>query len=177
MHALNTVDIGEQLRYSSASGYQEFRSLITPLVGEGYSLFLIPHRNTFVVSANIDFPPLDVINETVPTFIETNLAIPRVSYRNPAAVETYLARYPEIESFIEAAWPALIECFDASIEIVLEVITYPADEAIHQELVGWIQSSDDVDDGLAKLEQFEDEWYLDHMAEVGHKFNFNIETR
>jgi hypothetical protein len=129
------------------------------------------------VSANIDFPPLDIANETVSSFLETNLVFPSVSYRNPAAVETYLARYPEIESFIEAAWPALIECFDASIEIVLEVIIYPADETIHQELVGWIQSSDDVDDGLAKLERFENEWYLDHMDEVGHKFNFNIETR
>lgn len=101
----------------------------------------------------------------------------RVSYRNPVAVETYLARYPEIEGFIEAAWPALVECFDDSIEIVLELLTYPADETIHKELVGWIQSTDDVDEGLAKLERFEDEWYLDHMAEVGNKFNFNIETR
>lgn len=177
MQALNTVDIGEQLHYSSASGYTEFVVPITPFVGEGYSLFLVPSRDTFVVSANIDFPPLDVINETVPTFIETNLAFPRVSYRNPAAVTPYLACYPEIEDFIEAAWPALVEYFDDSIEIVLEVLTYPGDETIHEELVGWIQSSNDVDEGLAKLERFEDEWYLDHMAEVGHNFNFNIETR
>ena len=63
-----------------------------------------------------------------------------------------------------------------SIEIVLEVLTYP-DETVHEELVGWIQSTDDVSEGLAKLGRFEDEWFLDHMAEIGHKFNFNIETK
>jgi hypothetical protein len=114
--------------------------------------------------------------ETAPTFIEASLVFPRVSYRNPAAVTAYLARYPEIEDFIQAAWPALAECFEGPIEIVLEVLTYP-DEAIHEELVGWIQSTDDIDEGLAKLDRFEDEWFLDHMAEVGSKFNFNIETR
>lgn len=176
MQALNTVDIGEKSHYSSASGYTEFRLPITQLVGEGYT-FLIPQRDMLVVSANIDFPPLNVVNETVPTFIETNLAFPGVSYRNPVAVEDYLARYPEIEGFIEAAWPALVECFDDAIEIVLEVLTYPADETIQEELVGWIQSTDEVDEGLAKLDRFEDEWYLDHMSEVGNKFNFNIETR
>jgi hypothetical protein len=40
----------------------------------------------------------------------------RVSYQNPVAVEAHLACYPEIEGFIEAAWPALVECFDDSID-------------------------------------------------------------
>lgn len=176
MWALNTVDTGEQLHYASPSGYTEFRLPITPSISEGYSLFLLLPRNP-LVSANIDFSPLDVVSETAPTFIETSSVYPPVSYRNPDAVESYLARYPEVEDFIAAAWPALVECFDDSIEIVLEVLSYSADETTQEELVGWIQSTDDVDDGLTKLERFEDEWYLDHMDEIGHKFNFNIETR
>ena len=176
MRELNTVDIGQQPHYSSASGYLEFGLPITPSVGEGYNLFFIPQRTTFIVSANIEFPPLDIVNETVPTIFGARPAFPRISYRNLVAVEVYLARYREIEDFIEAAGPALVKCFDDSIEIVLEVLTYP-DETVHEELVGWIQSTDDVSEGLAKLGRFEDEWFLDHMAEIGHKFNFNIETK
>lgn len=100
----------------------------------------------------------------------------KLAYRNPRAVKDYLALYPEIEDFIEAAWPALIKCFGGPVEIVLEVLTYP-DEIIHEELVGWIQSTDNVSEGPKKLDRFEEEWFLDHMAEVGAKFNFNIETK
>lgn len=101
---------------------------------------------------------------------------PEISYRNQMAVETYLARYPEIMSFLKAAWPNLVRCFGKPVHIVLEVMTYTEYET-YEELVGWIQSTDDVYDGLDKLERFNDEWFLDHMSEVGNKFNFNIETR
>ncbi len=175
MQALNTVNIGASPFLSSASSYAEFEVPITPAVGEGYSSFLVSERDVLVMTANIDFLSQNVV--TVPTFTETGLSSPRVSYRNPAAVEAYLARYPEILNFIEAAWPALVDCFGDSIEIKLEVLAYPADEIIQEELVGWIQSTDDIDEGLARLDRFEDEWYLDHMAEVSSKFNFNIETR
>ena len=102
--------------------------------------------------------------------------LPKISYRNPDEVKAYLACHPELESFLASAWPALIRCFGEPVDIILEVMTYP-DEEIYQELVGWIQSTDDVQEGLEKLERFEDEWFLDHLSEVDNKFNFNIETR
>jgi hypothetical protein len=43
-------------------------------------------------------------------------------------------------------------------------------------LVGWIQWSGDIDDGLDKLDQFDEEWFLDHHIEVNNKSNFNIEN-
>ena len=99
-----------------------------------------------------------------------------ISYRNSDAVNSYLACYPEIESFLEAAGPELVRCFEGPVAITLEVITYTG-KTTYEELVGWIQSSDDIDEGLRKLERFEDEWFLDHLDEVGSKFNFNIETK
>ena len=77
----------------------------------------------------------------------------RVSHRNPEAVRTYLARYPEIENFLKAAWPALVRCFGGPVDIILEVMAYP-EEATYEELVGWIQSTDSVYEGLEKLELF-----------------------
>jgi hypothetical protein len=100
----------------------------------------------------------------------------RVSYRNPEMVETYLACYPEINDFLAAAWPVLVRCFGGPVDIVLEVMTYP-DEAAYRELVGWIQSTEDIRTALDKLERFEDEWFLDHITLIGGRFNFNIETR
>jgi hypothetical protein len=101
---------------------------------------------------------------------------PKISYRNPMAVEAYLTRHPEVVDFIEMAWPYLVSFFGQEIDVALEVLTYP-EEAAHEELVGWVQWPGDVHEGLERLERFDDEWFLDHMTEVETKFNFNIETK
>ena len=35
----------------------------------------------------------------------TLVPTPKISYKNLGGVKAYLARYPEIEDFLEAAWP------------------------------------------------------------------------
>ena len=86
------------------------------------------------------------------------------------------ATQPGLDKFMESAWPALTKHFGEGVEVVLEVIDYPYANA-QNELVGWIQVVGSIQDGLEKLDQFVDEWFLDHMAEVNHRFNFNIEIR
>jgi hypothetical protein len=113
-------------------------------------------------------PLVEAIFETQP---DLNL-----SYRNPEAAKEYLADHPEIEKFIEAARPTLNQFFGTPLEIILELVIYP-DETASEELVGWIQQTGDVDECLIRFEQFEDEWFLDHMDQVGDKFNFNIEIK
>ncbi len=172
---INTVDTGQREDLPASSYWQdpEYEAPIA-FVRRGRRVYH-PYVE-FIVSSDIHFPTPDIANETALTFFEGEFSSLNISYKNPEAISSYLSRYPEIEDFIETAWPALIECFDGPIDIVLEVITYP-DESAHEELVGWIQSTDDVNEGLEKLERFEDEWFLDHMAEVDNKFNFNIETK
>jgi hypothetical protein len=170
----NSVDIGQPQQYSSASGYwQEVEEGPLEYAEGRYGVFLKPQFG-FVVSANIYLPFPEITHETATALLDVDT--PKLTYRNREAVETYLARYPEIESFIEAAYPALVESFGSPVDIVLEVITHP-DETAHQELVGWIQSTDSVVEGLEKYDNFEDEWFLDHMYLVDDKFNFNIETK
>lgn len=105
-----------------------------------------------------------------------DIVVPKISYRNQEAVEAYLAHHPEIEGFIEAAYPALAKSLGGSVDIVLEVVIDP-DETAYQQLVAWVQSTDSVAEGLKKLDCFEDEWFLDHMHLVDDTFNFNIETK
>lgn len=128
-----------------------------------------------LISTDISLP-LTFSVETAPTFDEEAIVSPILTYRNSEAVKDYLNRHPDLEDFINRAWPAVVECFGGPVEIVLELLTYP-DESAHQELVGWIQSTDTVEVGLERLEQLENTWFLDHMDQVGDRFNFNIETR
>jgi hypothetical protein len=95
--------------------------------------------------------------------------------KNAPLVEGFIREHPEIVSFIEAAKPYLNKYFGQPLDLVLEVIHYPEPGA-NDELVAWIQSSYEIEEGLDRLEQFEDEWYLDNMGEVGRYFNINIET-
>ena len=108
--------------------------------------------------------------------VEAEFIHPRVSYRNSEAVRAYLASCPEIENFLQVALPALSRCFGGPVNIVLEVMTY-SEKGAYDELVGWIQSTDDVSEGLEKIDRFGDEWFLEQLSRVGNRFNFNIEFK
>jgi hypothetical protein len=98
-----------------------------------------------------------------------------ISYRNPEAVKTYLTHNPEIEKFLGESQPALVSCFERPVDIVLELIVDPEDG--HEHLVGWIQSTDAVNKALEKLERFDEDWFLDHINDIGDKFSFNLESQ
>jgi len=114
-------------------------------------------------------------SSTQPSFIERQDLSHRVSFRNPEAVEAYLAQHPIVEVALYEAAPLLQEIFGASVRVVLEVLSYP-EEGSYDELVGWIQSTDDVLAGLEKLEKFEEVWLPEHLDLSINTFNFNLET-
>lgn len=95
----------------------------------------------------------------------------QISYRNPETVESYLASHPEIEVFLSESWPGLEKHFGKDVSVILEVMTYPGEES-YDELVGWIQSTDQIEVGLDKLEAFEEEWLTEQLRNVGNVFNF-----
>lgn len=106
----------------------------------------------------------------------TNKVEELYSYRNPPAVVGFLRAYPHLMEFLLEAYPYLERHFGPEPDIVLELVAYP-EETAYDELVAWIQSEDQVREGLEKLEEFEEEWFLDRLAEIGNEFNFNIEFR
>ena len=124
-----------------------------------------PHKD----SARLENPPhQSVFDLEVPGL--------NISYRNDEVVVDFLNHNPEIIGFISLAQSPLVKNFGYPVDIVLEVMTDPDHDGF-EELVAWIQSNDDVDEGLEKLERFDDEWFLDHLDFVGNNFSFNIETR
>lgn len=99
-----------------------------------------------------------------------------IYYRNQDAVFNYLSHYPEIRELINESWADLINFFGESVSIILEVMDHNENEH-YEELIGWIQSSDNIDEGLDKFDLFLDKW-LDRQLEItGDKFNFNIEFK
>jgi len=98
----------------------------------------------------------------------------QISYRNPEKVEGYLLSYPEITDFLSESWSRLEKHFGKDVRVVLEVISHPGEHP-YEELVGWIQSMDQIEVGLDKLEKFEEEWLTEQLQKVGNVFNFNIE--
>lgn len=99
-----------------------------------------------------------------------------IYYRNQDAVFNYLNHYPEIRELINESWADLINFFGESVSIILEVMDHNENEH-YEELIGWIQSSDNIDEGLDKFDLFLDKW-LDRQLEItGDKFNFNIEFK
>jgi len=124
-----------------------------------------------VTTAEDDYTP--VSTETLEIYPTKPQAL-NIRYRNREAVEVFIQTRPQIWPFIEAATPFLIKHFGQPLEIVLEVMSFP-EEGAEDELVAWIQSSDEVEIGLDKLEKFKDEWFLDRLEEVDYRFNFNLE--
>lgn len=83
--------------------------------------------------------------------------------------------HPGITNFLKVVWPTLVRYFGDSINVELEVLYYP-DEMDVEELVGWIRyDGEDVEEGLALLEAFEDEVLEKQLTYLGDAFFFNIE--
>jgi hypothetical protein len=101
---------------------------------------------------------------------------PRVLFRNASQVRSYLETHPDVNDLLLQAWPQLIKHFGQAIEVVLELL-YWAEEQMEPELVGWIQSTDDIETGLQKLDAIADEWFLHRTEQFNTRFNFNIEFK
>ena len=128
---------------------------------------------------SLKFPHKDSVSVEDPSHQSVfDLEVPglNISYRNNKVVVDFLNQNPKVSGFISLAQSALVKNFGYPVDIILEVMADP-DHDDFEELVAWIQSSDSINEGLEKLERFDDEWFLDHLDLVGNKFSFNIETR
>lgn len=101
---------------------------------------------------------------------------PRILFRNAFQVRSYLEAHPDVNDLLRQAWPQLVKIFGPAVEVVLELL-YWAEELMEPELVGWIQSTDDIESGLQKLDAIADEWFLHRTDQFNTRFNFNIEFK
>ena len=106
----------------------------------------------------------------------TKIYKPIIFYRNPEKVENFLALYPDIVKMIKECWPDLIKYFGESVSVILEVMVHNEENA-YEEIIAWIQSTDEIDEGLNKLDLFLDKWLTKQIETADDTFNFNIEFK
>ncbi len=106
----------------------------------------------------------------------TEIYEPIIFYRNPEKVENFLALYPDIDKMLKECWPDLIKYFGESVSVILEVMIHNEEDA-YEEIIAWIQSTDEIDDGLNKLDLFLDKWLTKQIETADDTFNFNIEFK
>lgn len=94
-------------------------------------------------------------------------------YRGKAQVSAYLLTHPDLIDFLKDSYFQLRKCFGLDASYVLEVVTDP--ESNHPTLFGYIRTGLPIDEAQAKLDEFDDEWFLDRIEQVGNYLNFNLE--
>lgn len=109
-------------------------------------------------------------------YLPASSTLPHVYYRNAKQVRGFLAKHSHIAPFLQVVWPTLIKYFGKDTEVYLELLDYP-EAMTYPELVAWIQCSESVEDGLQKLDAFEDELSENNLHNVSPHFNFNIEFK
>jgi hypothetical protein len=98
----------------------------------------------------------------------------RIHGLNDEAVAAYLAQHPAAREVLDEAAAVLPEFFDAPVDIVLDV---PPDyEGEHvQHLYVRIQTSEDVDQALARKDRFNEEWWWQRMTDAPPTMHFTLE--
>ena len=96
-------------------------------------------------------------------------------FRNASKVRKYLNVHPQLVGFLLDSHEQLRRYFGAEPDFELEVVRDPEVEPPVDFLFVYICTSMDVDEALGRLEQFDENWYLDKYDEFGALVNFNLE--
>jgi hypothetical protein len=95
--------------------------------------------------------------------------------RNAPACDAYFAAHPQVADFLQASYGQLRRFFGPEASLVLEVVRDPEASVPSDFLFVNIRTSMPVDDALARLDQFDEDWYLDQVDTFGDLVNFNLE--
>jgi hypothetical protein len=86
------------------------------------------------------------------------------SFRQPIQVRRFLSEHAFVIPLLDAAYDITTRYF-APLSLALEVIADP-DRTDHQQLVLFVAVQSTPADAFAKLQRFDDEWWLDAMDEA-----------
>jgi hypothetical protein len=126
-------------------------------------------------------PPELGLNSTAPvgalgrpmTLGEVRMLHMQYDVRDSDRVMDFISRHAPLVSFLFEARERVREYFPGAV-VVLELVR-------HREVDGWAQlfanivTSLAVDEGLRRLRQLDDEWFLHQLDRVGDLFNFDLE--
>ena len=95
-------------------------------------------------------------------------------FRDPPRVQQYLHSHPQLEEVLIDAWPHLRRHFGPDVQVFLEVVSDPEIETWDQ-LIAHVRTAHQPEEALYRLDQFDDEWFLDQLSRVSGQMNFNLE--
>jgi len=96
------------------------------------------------------------------------------SLRDAAAVSGFLHAHPQIVEILLEAEAHLQKHFGPDSQIELAVVSDPEVEG-EEQLFAYILTSLPVDEALARLDRFDEEWFLDQLDRTLGRLNFNLE--
>lgn len=95
--------------------------------------------------------------------------------RNAADFAEYIASHPQLTGFLQASHRELRQLFGPEFRFVLEVVRDPETSAPNAYLFVNIRTAMPMDEAMARLDQFDENWYLDQVNSFGDLVNFNLE--
>ena len=98
-------------------------------------------------------------------------------YRDEGARAFVFSR-PALEGVLSESQLALRAAFGPGpVRVELELLTHPSDESPLESIVAWVTCDMPVEEGLDRLEEFDDAWTASLAPELLRLINFNVEFR
>ncbi len=96
------------------------------------------------------------------------------AFRDPEAVVAFIRAHPEVVAPLLDAVAVIPRFFGPGREVALE-LERDRDAPDHVQLFALIRIGEDAEDGLARLDRFDEDWWLDVLPQVGPRLVFTIE--
>ena len=139
----------------------------------GYSGPPVPFWVRGGASLAVDVGDVPSRTESAAEQLEALIEYLRSSYEITAEALKFLERNTDIAWTLIDARPALEYSFGPAI-VSLEVVRELEDEAAQERLSASIASPLSLDDALAALEQFDEEWLLHHLQLISARLDFDL---
>ena len=94
--------------------------------------------------------------------------------RQPSHILEFIDSHPFLESLLLETYRAVSKHFGPSPRIALELMHDP-EVPDASELIAFIQTHLSPDEVLEKLDQLEEDWWLDALERAGQEFSINLE--
>jgi hypothetical protein len=90
-------------------------------------------------------------------------------------VEIYLANEVSLPEFLLASYSALVQSFNTGATYRLRLFDDPDSPTLERTLFVGISTTLPVDEALARLRQFDEDWFLANLEDMAGRVNFTLD--
>jgi len=169
LRGTDTLTLGDQtcwIEIKGIRGLLSLRDLLSLLEGRPDEEFI-----TFIETRAIKYGAL---LDASPFLDHMHQLEEIYSLRDAAAVRRFLYAYPQLLEVLLEAHVYLQKYFGSDPRVTLAVVSDPEVEGM-DELFAYVLTSLPVNEALVRLDNLDEEWFLDQLDRLGGRFNFNLE--